>query len=98
MSVFLFLEKETEQKARIMCVHNFPDMLSEKEKQNGVLVDLYNEPEHQEGKIALPYWNYETKEVFFEYVDAQLSDNERIKQLEEKLALMEAAFANLSVH
>lgn len=97
MSVFLFLEKETEQKARVMCVHNFPEMLNEKEKENGVLVDSYKEPEHQEGKVALPYWNYETQEVFFEYVDSQLSYNERIKQLEEKLTFMEAAFAKLNI-
>ena len=93
MSVFLFLEKETEQKARIMCVHNFPNMLSEEEKQNGVLVDSYNEPVPQKGKSALPYWDYETQEVFFEFVDAKTEETDLRQKLEEQ----EQAIAELSM-
>lgn len=93
MSVFLFLEKETEQKAKIMCVHNFPEQLSEEEKKNGVLVDSYKEPTPQKGKSALPYWDYETQEVFFEYVDAPQSEQELRQKLEEQ----EQAIAELSM-
>jgi len=100
MSIFLFLEKETEQKAKIMCVHNFPDMLSKEERQNGVLVDSYIEPTPQKDKSALPYWNYETQEVFFEFVDVKKEETELQQKLEEQektIAKLSALVATLGV-
>lgn len=76
MSLFLFLEKEDEQKARVMCIHNFPNMLSEEEKRGGVLIDSYKNSVGIEGKIALPYYDYETKELYYEYIDKPKTENE----------------------
>lgn len=94
MAVLLFLDKVDEQKARVMTIHYMPELLSEEEKQNGVLVDSFVEPETPKGKLALPYWNYETKSVFFEFVDMPLTENE---QLQKQIEMQEQAIAELSM-
>lgn len=95
MSAFLFLEKIDEQTAKVVGIHNFPDMLTEEDKQGGVLVEAYNEPPMQEGKIVLPYWNYKTNEVFFELVDIPISETEQLRQ---RVEMQEQAITELSIY
>lgn len=95
MSVFLFLEKENEQLAKVMTIHYMPETLDEETKKMGVLVDSYIEPEPQEGKVALPYYNYQTKEVFFVYDDKPLTETQ---QLQKQVEMQEQAIAELSMY
>ncbi len=75
--VFLRLQKVDENKAKIMLIHNFPDMLTEEEKKDGVLIDEYIE------RPGLPYWDYNKKEVFFEKKEEQKNNDELQKQIDE---------------
>ncbi|WP_252214009.1 hypothetical protein [Clostridium sp. VAP41] len=67
--IFLGLEKINEEKARITLMHNFPEMLDKEMLSTGVLIENLPKEDVIKGKIALLYYNYNMKEVYYEYED-----------------------------
>lgn len=51
--------------------------------ETGVFVDSIPNPENKIGMRAVPYYNADTKKVYYEYKSIPLTDQERIEQLEE---------------
>lgn len=92
MSVFLRLEKISEEKAKIVGVHYAPASLSDIEKEGGVIVDTFVE-EYIQGKICIPYWNYTTQSVEWEYTDKPLTLEQKLIIQEEKNVTLEAQLA-----
>lgn len=76
--IFLKLEKINEIKAKVILVHKFPNDLTDKEKENGVLVENYIQEE------GIPYYNYQTKQVYFEK-SLQVTEIEELKKENEIL-------------
>ncbi|MCM0627370.1 hypothetical protein M5J14_23005 [Lysinibacillus sp. OL1_EC] len=62
-------------------------------EQVGVLVDNLPEPKYVVGKLDVLYVNAVTKETYYEYVDAPLTEDEKYGQINEALgvALLENA-------
>lgn len=81
----LFYEPETETRAKVMLIHYAPEQLDEATRARGIEVAEVPQPEEIEGKIALPYVNPQTGEFWYEYVDRELTPEERIAQLEQAL-------------
>ncbi|RJX40039.1 hypothetical protein D3P09_11735 [Paenibacillus pinisoli] len=74
-------------KTRVVTIHYRPDLLSEGERAEfSKEVPFVPEPEDKEGKYAVLYINRETNELWYEYYDAPLSEQERMELLERKLA------------
>ena len=53
--------------------------------KTGFFISHYPEPAMQLGKRAIPYYDYEKKEVTYDYVNIPLSDKQRIDMLESAL-------------
>ncbi|AJE12470.1 hypothetical protein [Clostridium botulinum] len=61
----LWIEKITENKARVYTIHNFPDMV--KDKTGGIVVDdILPKPKLKENECAVHYVNPLTKEQSYE--------------------------------
>lgn len=73
--VFLRLERINEERARIVLVHKCPELLSDEDKKDGVLVDNYSE-----GKKRTEYWNYKTEQIEYEYEDMFIDKENQIQE------------------
>ncbi|AUN10688.1 hypothetical protein [Clostridium botulinum] len=82
--VFLKLGKTDNKKAKVVLIHYIPEQLSEDDKKDGILLKEYNEP-HKDGKITIPYWNYESSSLEFEYKDVPKYDEELEQQKQQAL-------------
>lgn len=83
---------QDEKGLRVGFVHNMPfhpeHGLGKSEvelRQIGALVENVPEPEQIEGKVGVLYYNPETNEVYYEYIDRPLTEQERIGQLEQAI-------------
>ncbi|USG65149.1 hypothetical protein NDK47_24000 [Brevibacillus ruminantium] len=84
--MYLGYRKESDTKARVVLIHDFPSELPEDLIAAGVLVDSLPEPERVPGKRADLYINPETSELWYEYADIINPDQERIDRLEKENA------------
>lgn len=80
----LFIEKETETKAKVTTIHYKPELLSGEQRAKGIEVDNIPDAEEQQGKSAVLYYNPKTNELFHEYVDRPLTEEERLTRIEEE--------------
>lgn len=80
--IFIRVNKIDEKIGRVELIHYMPEMLSEKEKEEGFLFHEIPEPEKKEGKIPIAYYSYETNEVFYEYEGEPVTERERLSNLE----------------
>lgn len=93
MSSVIFYEKETDTRGRITLIHNQPyhekHGLSEERIKEGIEVDSVPKSDNKEGKKAVVYINPQTKEIWYEYEDKKLSEEDRISELEKRIKELE---------
>ncbi|MDO0943961.1 hypothetical protein QZ287_23460 [Brevibacillus laterosporus] len=100
--IYIEFVKESDVKSFVNLIHYNPfdskEGLGKTEKQlrlTGALIESLPAREMQSGKDAMLYYNPQTSEVWYEYVDVSLPAEERIAQLEVELA--EAKAENLTI-
>lgn len=71
--------------------HNYPEMLSNEQKIGGILVDSIPEPIEMVGKVANLLRNADSLELYYEYVDRPLTQEEENTQLKQQIQLMQQA-------
>ncbi len=92
---WLFYEKETDTKAKVMLIYNVEPPEELISNGNYIKVENVPEPIQVKGKSTLPYCNPETKEVWYEYVDKPLSSEEQLKELQEQINTLNIAMAEI---
>ncbi|EJO5347293.1 hypothetical protein NRP93_001370 [Clostridium botulinum] len=81
----LWIEKITENKARVYSIHNFPEMVED--KTDGILVDdILPKPELKENEYAVHYINPQTNEQFYEICTRE-KIQEEISQVKQQAEL-----------
>ena len=92
---FLWIDKISEEKAKVAGVHYQPDQLSEETLAKGIIVDevIALPLEVPIGKSAVRYINPQTKEQWVEYVDRELTEDEKMRQ---KIELLEGSVMELT--
>lgn len=88
MAVILFVKPIDKTKAQILNIHYKPELLTEEQKSNGIMVDNYSRPEPMPHKNAVQYINPLTKEIWTEYFDREPTQEEIIQELVEKVNLI----------
>lgn len=73
---------------QVTLTHYMPEQLPEEMKAQGVEVGEIPEPEERERKMPVLYINPDTKELWYEYVDRPLTEEERMQEMEQILADM----------
>ena len=93
MAIVVFYEKETDTKAKITMIHNQPhdnkNGLPREQIDKGIEKTEMPIKEDKRGKIALPYINPRTGEIWYEYVDRPLTEEERLNNLEARIEKLE---------
>lgn len=89
--VFIRVKKQSDKDiiGLVEFVHYMPHLLSEEDKQDGIMINGIPEPEIIEGKYSVAYYNYKTNSIFYEYEDIPLSDSEKIESLEKEHLVQE---------
>ena len=82
--LFVGYEKINGTRGRVTLIHHFPYELDQDVLGGGALVELVPEPETPAGKGSILYINPQTKELWYEYVDVPLPEDERIAKLEQE--------------
>jgi hypothetical protein len=93
--IMLFLDKKAENidtRAKVDVIHFMPDILSDEEKKDGILIDEIPKAEEIKGKSAHLLVNTETLEMWYEYEDVSKT---REQIWETKLELMQQALDEL---
>lgn len=87
--VYIRVDKSTN---KITFVHKMPfdpinglGQTREELLKTGFFISNYPEPAMKIGKRAIPYYDYEKKEVSYQYENLPLSDSERISLMEAAL-------------
>lgn len=84
--MYLFYEKENETKARITLKWFVTPPQNILDAGNFIQVSEVNEPDKIAGKAPILYCNPVTKEIFYEYVDRKLTqeeiNNQKITELQ----------------
>lgn len=87
--VYIRVDKTTN---KITFVHKMPfdpinglGQTREELLKTGFFISNYPEPAMKIGKRAIPYYDYEKKEVSYQYENLPLSDSERISLMEAAL-------------
>ena len=87
--VYIRVDKSTN---KITFVHKIPfdpinglGQTREELLKTGFFISNYPEPAMKIGKRAIPYYDYEKKEVSYKYENLPLSDSERISLMEAAL-------------
>jgi len=72
---------------RITLIHNAPEKLSEKAKEQGLEVNSNDIPdtEQRHGQKAVRYIDPDTGDMWVEYRDRPLNEEEKIQEVEENL-------------
>lgn len=91
--IYLYgLEKINNDKYKVNNIHYRPfdpqyglGKTQEELEQDGILIESLTEPEDSPFKSAVLYCNPQTKEVWYEYEDRPLTEQERIEQLEQAI-------------
>lgn len=91
MSIFLKYTKVEDDKGLISSKHFMPELLSEEDKKNGILVEVIPEPT-QNGKEYKLYCTLSTGELYYEYVDPL--PQPEIEQIKAQNAAMLLALVN----
>ena len=73
---YLFYEKETETKAKVVLIYHEQPPQEMLESGNFVQKEIVEEPEMLKGKSAMPYCNPETSDFWYEYKDRPLTEEE----------------------
>lgn len=61
---------------KVTSYHSNPHLLSDEERQNGIMVDTIPETEYRKGKSANLFYDKSTNSVYVEYVDRPLTQEE----------------------
>ncbi|MDX5982276.1 hypothetical protein SIL77_13510 [Exiguobacterium profundum] len=95
MSKLLSYDLVSESKARITSIHYKPELLSEEEVSNGILVDFLPSAV-ENGKNAVLYYDLSTKELFYEYEEKQaLPEQEELAKLKAENQALNTAVVEL---
>ena len=78
------LEQVKDNKYKVNFIHYKAELLQD--TSSGILVDKLPEPTQQDGKVEVLYVNIDTKEPFYEYEDAPITEEDKIKVLEKQVA------------
>jgi hypothetical protein len=78
------LEQLEDNKYKVNFIHYKPELLQD--TSDGILVENLPEPTQQDGKVAVLYVNVDTKEAYYEYEDAPITEEDKIKVLEKQVA------------
>ncbi|MBU5439314.1 hypothetical protein KQI42_14920 [Tissierella sp. MSJ-40] len=73
---YLFYEKETDTRAKVMLIYYTEPPQELMDRGNYIMVENLIEPNVIEGKTSLPYCNPQTGEFWYEYVDRPLAEEE----------------------
>ena len=83
---------ETDENFRVTKIHRMPfdpnngmGYTREELEKKGFFVDEIPDAAHQVGKRSIAMYNPDTKSIYYEYVSVNLSDKERVEQLENAL-------------
>lgn len=55
-------------------------------EKEGYFIPVYPDPEEREGFNAIPYYNKETKSIYYEYQPKELSPKEMVDNLQANIA------------
>ncbi|MGE6227638.1 hypothetical protein [Paenibacillus chitinolyticus] len=95
MQVFVKYIAETEERGRVTLMDYRPDLLSEEELKEGVVIDYEEAKNTPQGKSAVLYVNPETSQTWYEYEDRLLSPSEETRELKKDIADIQLALAEL---
>ncbi len=95
MSKFIQCDLETESRARVSFVHYVPSQLPETVLATGILVEDIPEPEVIERKAPVLYFNPQTSELWYEYIDRPLTQEEQLADLAARQKATEDALLEL---
>lgn len=93
--MILFYEKESDIRARVYSIVNDLDSLTEDEKSKGVLVDELPEKIEKPGEFGRYYINPKTNEIWVEYEQTDLTQEEEMSILKAKQTLMQQAIDDI---
>jgi hypothetical protein len=98
--IYIGYQKITEERAIITTKHFKPELLSEDDIKNGVLVPSLPEEIYVEGKSPMYFINPLTSEVWIEYVDYKplstpLSQEQQMASLKEQISALNVAMAQM---
>jgi len=79
--IHLFVEPVSKTKAKVTAIHYRPDLLTDKQKAKTIEVEMVPEAEQLKGKTAQLYINPETKEMWYEYTDRPLTQEELLADI-----------------
>lgn len=84
--ISVFTEPITSERAKITRIHFRPDLLTAEQKSNAIMVDaIPTEPERIKGKAIVLFINPNTKEMWYEYEDRALNQEEHLEDISKKL-------------
>lgn len=92
MPIIFFANKDEAVKV-VSSIHYQPDLLDAQTKSSGVEVDSVPKPEEKPGKDAI--LKYENGQLFYEYVDRPMTQDEKMVELQQKYDLMQSALDEL---
>lgn len=87
--IFLKLEQTETNIAKVEMVHYFPEMLGESEKSDGIMVESVPEPSIQAQKTAVLFFDKGSKELYYEYIDRPLTQEEQFEQMKQQQSSLE---------
>lgn len=82
-------------RSKVSIVHYQPDLLSEEEKGEGILLESLPNPQTPPDKMPVLYYDNETNTLSYDYIDRPLTPEDELKQIKEKQALMQQAIDEL---
>ncbi|MFD4492955.1 hypothetical protein [Lysinibacillus fusiformis] len=72
-NIFLFLQDTNEHNIKRIGAHHYaPELLTEEDLKLGILVDEVPQAENIPGKSAELFYNTDTQELFYKYIDVVL--------------------------
>ncbi len=92
---WLFYEKETNTRAKVVLIYHVEPTEELLNNGNYIRVENVPEPIQVKGKSALPYCNPKTKEVWYEYVDKTITEDDKIAELEKQVNALNIAIAEI---
>jgi len=93
--IFISYSQTSEERAKVTLQHFKISLLDEETLNSGLLVESIPTPEFVEGKEAVLYVNPQTKELWYEYEDAQFDEMTLLKG---KNQLLTSAITELTMY
>jgi len=95
--MLLFVENINETKAKVFTIHYRPDLLTDEQKLNGILVDTIPEPQQIANQQATLYINPTTKELFYEYIEIPQQDvSNELETMRAEIARLQSELSRIS--